>query len=117
MISKEYRLNEKECKKVLQKWKPFFSYGIVSNSFTNRLPSNRFWIVIWSKSVNSNVTRNFFRRRFYEKVRLLINKNKNNKYFDYVFVVKKQTKLDKRIEKTIISFDKDLDFVIKKSFS
>jgi hypothetical protein len=37
MIQKKYRLKEKQVKKVLQKGKPFFSYGIVKNSFKNKV--------------------------------------------------------------------------------
>ncbi len=117
MILKEYRLKEKEVKKVLKIWKPFFSYWIVLNSLVNKLSYNKFSIVIWSKSVNTNVTRNFFRRFFYNKIHLFTKKSlQNNKYLDLVFIVKKQTKLDKKDKKTIISFEKDLDFLIKKIF-
>ena len=114
MISKKNRLNEREVKRVLQRWKPFFSYGIVLNSLPNKSYNNKFWIVIWWKSVNTNVSRNFFRRRFYEKIRLLLNKNIFSSWIDFVFVVKKQMKLDKKDFKSINSFDKDLDFLINK---
>lgn len=112
MIEKIYRLKEREVKKVLTKWKPFFSYGIVLNSASNRLDYNRFAIVIWTKSVNTNITRNFFRRRFYDFVRLKI-EALNWKWSDFVFVVKKQTKLDKKSEKSIKDFVKDLAFLTK----
>jgi hypothetical protein len=52
MIKKIYRLRQREVKKVLQRAKPFFSYGIVLNVFENKLNYNRFAIVIGSKSVN-----------------------------------------------------------------
>ncbi len=117
MISKKNRLKEKETKKVLQKWKPFFSYWIVLNHLKSKQKFNRFAIVIGWKSVTNNVTRNFFRRRFYD---LIKNKwvidNKSDKKHDFVFVVKKKTKLDKNDKNTIISFEKDLGFLIGKIF-
>lgn len=128
MIKKIYRLKEREVKKVLLKGKPFFSYWIVLNVLENKLSYNRFAIVIWSKSVNTNITRNFFRRLFYDfilkssiYVPLISNgvldelKGKNwVRWIDFVFVLKKQTKLDKRDEKSIKSFINDLNFIIKK---
>mgnify|MGYP005995417273 FL=1 len=46
MITKQFRLKEREVKKVLQRGKPFFSYGIVLNYTKNKLGYNRFAIVI-----------------------------------------------------------------------
>jgi len=131
MLKKIYRLKEREVKKVLGKTKPFFSYGIVLNTKENRKNYNRFAIVIGSKSVNTNVTRTFFRRRFYDFIKnSKLNphptsplrgeeqeqKNNilNNKNYDFVFVVKKQTKLDKKDKKAILDFEKDLSFLEKK---
>jgi len=68
VISKKNRLSEREVKKVLNKWKPFFSYWIVLNYLKNNSEINRFAIVIWWKSVNTNITRNFFRRLYYNLV-------------------------------------------------
>ena len=116
MILKKFRLKEKEVKKVLSKWKPFFSYNIVLNFFKNDFFYPRFAIVFWGSSFNNNVERNFFRRKFYELVR----KNYLDVLFDswnsidLVFVVKKQTKLDKKDEKSIKDFEKDIDFLIEK---
>ena len=111
MISKKNRLTEREVKKVLGRSKPFFSYGIVLNYVKNRLQKNRFAIVIWKKSVNTNVTRVFFRRMFYNIVQKEL---ENNKWLDFVFVVKKKTKLDKNDEKSILSFKKDINFLLGK---
>ncbi len=111
MISKKNRLSEREVKKVLTRWKPFFSYGIVLNYFKNNLNKNRFAIVIWWKSVKNNVTRVFFRRRFYD---IVSDRLDSNKWYDFVFVVKKQTKLDKSYEKSIITFNKDIKFLLNK---
>ena len=111
MLKKIYRLREKEVKMVLQKGKPFFSYNIVLNKLKNKLEFNRFAIIISAKSVNSNVERNFFRRRFYD----FIWENKIEKTgYDFVFVVKNKTKLDKKNSESLESFYKDLSFLISK---
>lgn len=121
MINKKKRLTEKEVKKVLQKRKPFFAYGIVLNHCVNRVWFNRFAIVIWWKSVNTNVTRVFFRRRFYDYIvtsSLWSTEQKKSekpiKWTDFVFVVKKQTQLDRKEIATLKTFKKDLNFLIKK---
>lgn len=111
MISKNNRLSEREVKKVLTRWKPFFSYWIVLNYSKNNLLVNRFAIVIWWKSVNTNVSRVFFRRKFYN---LVSNRLVSNKWIDFVFVVKKQNKLDKIDEKSILNFKKDVKFLLNK---
>jgi len=114
MIAKKLRLKEREVKKVLWKWKPFFSNGIVLNYISNKIWFNRFAIVIWSKSVNTNVTRVFFRRIFFDKI-MEENYLENNKnYRDYVFVVKKKIKLDRKDLDSLKTFKKDLNFLIKK---
>lgn len=71
--------------------------------------------------MNHNVTRNFFRRRYYEYVRTqsslhfdLSDEKTNHRGYDMVCVVKKQTKLDRKDKNSIISFDKDLQFLFKK---
>lgn len=111
MIAKKYRLTEKETKRVLQKWKPFFSYGIVLNYMPNRIWNNRFAIVIWKKSVKNNIIRNFIRRKFYD---LVFDKIIQKKGFDMVFVVKKQTKFEKNDLKSILNFEKDIQFLLNK---
>lgn len=111
MIAKKHRLKEKEVKRVLAKWKPFFSYNIVLNSMKNHLWYNRFAIVIWAKSVKNNVERNYFRRYFYDMVN---NKCEKNGSADYVFVIKKKSKFDKKERKSIISFENDLKFLVHK---
>lgn len=129
MIPKINRLTEREVKKVLTRWKPFFSYWIVLNYQKNNLDINRFAIVIWWKSVKTSVERNYFRRRFFDLVRGSINflpfskgvsegggikENNTIKSYDLVFVVKKQTKLDKKDENSINSFMKDIKFLLNK---
>ena len=114
MISKKLRLKEREVKKVLWKWKPFFSSWVVLNYIPNKIWFNRFSIVIWSKSVNTNVTRVFFRRRFFDKIMEKNYLENNKNYRDYVFVVKKKNKLDRNNLDTLKTFKKDLNFLIKK---
>lgn len=111
MIKKIYRLNESEVKKVLKYSKPFFSYWVVANLIKNNLSYNRFSIVIWAKTVNHNVSRNFFRRKFFDMSSKYID-DVNGK--DIVFVVKKQTKLDKNNFDSIKAFEKDIAFLLKK---
>lgn len=111
MIKKKFRLKEKDVKRVLQKWEPFFSYNIVLNKQKNKLLYNRFSIVISAKSVNCNVDRNFFRRRFFD----FIQENEiSKKWFDFVFVVKNKTKLDSKNKLNFELFKKDLRFLISK---
>ena len=132
MIAKKFRLTQREVKKVLTRWKPFFAYGIVLNKIANTQWYNRFGIVIGSKSVNTNVSRTFFRRRFYDYISvskfynpspsillqgLPLKKEEKWKkvfYYDFVFVVKKVTQLDRKNIEAIKSFEKDLNFLIKK---
>lgn len=111
MLAKKYRLTEKETKKVLQKWKPFFSHEIVLNIMKTNYNHNRFAIVLWAKSVKNNVERNFFRRRFYDTVFDKVNYNWWN---DLVFVVKKTMKLDRNNIEQVNSFIKELNFLIDK---
>jgi ribonuclease P protein component len=113
MIKKIYRLNEIQTKKVLSQRKPFFSYGITLNYLNNNLNNNRFSIIISWKSVNNSVNRNFFRRKFYNLVeKNIITDWKNS--FDMVFLLKKQTKLDKNDFESIKSFENDITFLLRK---
>lgn len=122
MISKLYRLKENEVKKVLKLWKPFFSYSIVLNYCKNNLKHDRFAIIISWKSVNWSVERNFFRRKFYDLIDSLyikkqsLNTEKINfhSHQDLVFLVKKQTKLEKNNFESIKSFETDINFLVKK---
>jgi len=117
MIAKKFRLKETEVKKVLKSGKPFFSYWIVANKIKNRLPYNRFALVVSSKSVDTAVERNFFRRTFYEEVRSFIFKESEKHFYDFVFVIKKQNKLDKKDKKNINLYKREIDFLFSKIFS
>lgn len=114
MIKNVYRLHEQEVKKVLKYWKPFFSYGIVVNSLPNNLTYSRFAVVIGAKSVPTNISRNFFRRKFYDFVKPFVSKETKTLPRDHVFTVKKQTKLDKKDFESIKLFEKDMKFLINK---
>ena len=111
MIPKKNRLSEREVKKVLTRWKPFFSYWIVLNHLKNNLGYNRYAIVIWGKSVRINVERVFFRRKYYD---IVSNRLNSTNWIDYVLVVKKKTKLDKKDDNSILSFVKDIKFLLNK---
>lgn len=111
MIKKKFRLKERDVKRALQRWNPFFSYGIVLNSYKNKLDYNRFAIVISAKSVKSNVERNFFRRRFYD---IISEKNILKVWYDFVFIVKTKVKLDSKNEIIFTNFKKDLKFLLGK---
>jgi ribonuclease P protein component len=143
MISKDYRLKENEVKKVLKYWKPFFSYWLVLNYNKNKLKHNRFAIIISWKNVDSSVKRNFFRRRFYDMVTSYViasdskaiqetwnniengllrtsqwqfqtDNSKLSIHYDLIFVLKKQTKLEKNNLESINWFDNDVKFLLKK---
>lgn len=115
MISKKYRLTENEVKKVLKNWKPFFSYWAVLNYKNNNVENNRFAIIISGKNISGSVERNFFRRRFYDSIDIkLLDKHLDTKSsYDFVFVMKRQTKLVKNSDESIKSFDNDIRFLIK----
>jgi ribonuclease P protein component len=114
MIKKIYRLKEWQVKKVLKYWKPFFSYGVVVNIFSNNLNYNRFAVIIWSKVVPNAVSRNYFRRLFFSSSLWYIHNTEKNIWQDRVFIVKKQMKLDKNQNESITAFKKDISFLFKK---
>ncbi|EKE28002.1 MAG: hypothetical protein ACD_3C00111G0019 [uncultured bacterium (gcode 4)] len=113
MIKKIYRLNENEVKKVLKYKKPFFSYSIVANVNPNRLWHSRFAIVLGSKTCKTAVSRNFFRRKYFDLVSGFINKWSS----DIVCVIKKWKILDKKDENAILDFERDLKFLLKNIFN
>lgn len=116
MIKKIYRLKENDVKKVLKYRKPFFSYQIVANQANNNLWFDRYAIVIGGKSVENNVSRNFFRRKFYDIIDDFSKNNSKQMGIDIVFVVKKQIKLDKKSFESITAFAKDVGFLLKKLY-
>lgn len=116
MIAKKFRLTEIEVKKVLKWRKPFFSYWIVANQAPNKLSYNRFALVVSSKSIASAVERNFFRRIFYEAVREEIFRQSKKQFYDFVFVIKKQNKLDKKDKKNINLYKREIRFLFSKIF-
>ena len=125
MLKKKYRLKENEVKKVFKVWKPFFSYWIVLNLHENKFPYNRYAVIISAKNVDNNVTRNFFRRKFYEIVekfekKVNLDKNlentfsENSRFYDYVFLIKKWVKLEKNSSESILNFEKNINYLLNK---
>lgn len=112
MIKKKYRLHEKQIKKILQEKNPFFSKTMVVFFKKNNYSYSRFAIIIWLKSVRSNVERNFFRRLFYKKVSFFIDKGG----FDVVFIVKKNALFSSKEEKKVYAFENTTMFLCKKIF-
>lgn len=113
MLKLEYRLAEREVKRVLQKWSPFFAYNLVVNSIPNKKNKNRFAIVIWAKSVKLAVHRNFLRRRFYDMMTAYLDSEKGR---DIVFVIKKKSVFNLKNKEDFLAFERDLDFLCKKIF-
>ncbi len=109
MLAKIYRLKEREVKKVLHKGKPFFSYSVVFNVFPNKLPHSRFAIVIWGKSVPTNVLRNLYRRKYYD----ICSKYIWKWYWDVVCVVKSKTKLWK-LPDDISKIESEITYLFEK---
>ncbi len=66
MIAKEYRLTEREVRKVLSRRKPFFSYIFIANTSDNKEKHARVGILLSSKVARGSVNRNFWRRKFYD---------------------------------------------------
>lgn len=116
MIKKIYRLKENDVKKVLKYKEPFFSYWIVANQIKNNVWFDRYAIVIGGKSVENNVSRNFFRRKFYDIMADFSKSKSKQMGVDIVFVVKKQIKLDKKNFESITAFEKDVGFLLKKLY-
>ena len=69
MIGKQYRLREREVRRVLRVRKPVFGKELIASVEVNRLSYNRFALVVSSKHAPTSIDRNFFRRRFYDTLR------------------------------------------------
>lgn len=113
MIKKIYRLKENEIKKVLKYKKPFFSYNLIANIIDNKLPYSRFALFLSGKHVKTAVSRNLFRRLFYENAWKYIEKWN----FDIVVIPKKWKIFDKKDKAIILEFENDLKFIFKKVFT
>jgi ribonuclease P protein component len=86
MIAKQYRLSEKEVKKVLAQRKPFFSHHLVANMKENTLGYGRFALILSAKHAKGSVNRNHYRRLFYTLSRAFLHEIGS---IDIVFVGKK----------------------------
>lgn len=113
MIKKIYRLKENEIKKVLKYKKPFFSYNLIANIITNKLEYSRFALFLSWKNTKTAVSRNYFRRLFYDISKEYIDKWK----FDIVIVPKKWKFFDKKDKTSILEFENDIRFIYKKIFT
>jgi len=111
MISKKFRLREREVKKVFQQKKPFFSNLFIANVRTNALQTNRFAILLGSKNVAGSVERNFFRRSFYREVAAFIQKGTGA---DILFVPKKKVTFSRRKEASVEEFLKEIRYLLQK---
>ncbi|NRH20604.1 hypothetical protein HOO68_00985 [Candidatus Gracilibacteria bacterium] len=110
MISKEYRLTEREVKKVLNRKKPFFSYTCVANTLDIKNKHGRCGILLSSKCTKGSVNRNFWRRKFYDISLPFLDATP----LDIVLVMKKGTVLNYKNEGDILEFEKNLQFIYKK---
>ena len=91
-----------------------FSYLFVVNTLKNNLDYNRFSIIIWAKSVENNISRNYFRRTLFNIASKKIN-SFDKKWLDIVFFVKKQTKLNIKDKTSFDNFLKDVNFILYKN--
>lgn len=109
MIAKEYRLTEREVRKVLSRKKPFFSYMFIANVLENKLEHGRCGILLSGKVTKGSVNRNFWRRRFYDLFLPTLGKL----HTDIVLVPKKGTVLDYKNELQVAEFEKNVTFLSK----
>lgn len=109
MIAKEYRLTEREVRKVLSRRKPFFSYMFVANTLESKLEHGRVGILLSSKVARGSVNRNFWRRQFYDISLPYV----LDTALDIVLVPKKGTILDHKNETHLAEFKKNIQFLYK----
>lgn len=110
MIAKRFRLNENQVKKVLQKKKPFFSYGVVANVVKNELSYSRISIILSSAQTRWSVNRNRLRRRIYDLSEPYI----AHLSVDIVYMFKKKTLLDSKDPTLMQEITRDIPFLLKK---
>lgn len=110
MIAKPFRLNENQVKKVLQKKKPFFSYGVVANVIKNDLEYSRISIILSSTQTRWSVNRNRIRRHIYDlSAPYIIGLG-----VDIVYMFKKKTLLNSKEPLLMQEIAKDIPFLMKK---
>ncbi len=110
MIAKEYRLTEREVRKVLSRKKPFFSYMFIANVLENKTEHGRCGILLSGKVARGSVNRNFFRRKFYDSS--LVDLQRLS--LDVVLVPKKGTILDYKNANQVAEFEKNVQFLYRK---
>ena len=110
MIAKEFRLKEKEVQKVLRYGKPFFSYSVIAKTSINKLNNSRFAIILSGKNTKNAVTRNYYRRIFYNISSRYIKK----KNLDIVIFLKKWIKFELKNSEMSKKFEKEVEWILKK---
>ena len=89
--------------------KAFFSAGWIANMSSNRLGYNRFAIFFSGKNTKTSISRNFFRRTFYNLAKVA----ENHGSFDTVFVPKKGKTFDKSNKADIVAFENDITYLLR----
>jgi ribonuclease P protein component len=110
MIAKRFRLQENQVKKVLQKKKPFFAYGVVANVIPNSLGYARIATILSGAQTRWSVNRNTLRRRVYDLSSPFI----SGLWVDIVYMFKKKTLLDSKDPSLMAEIEKDIPFLMKK---
>lgn len=95
MLSKKYRMKEREVKLAMKRGKPIFGTFFTCIVFPNRYTQNhRLAIVAGNKHTKSAVLRNAYRRSIYTASKELIETPTWRKY-DIVLITKKGVKITK----------------------
>lgn len=109
MIKKTRRLSENDIKKVLKFKKPFFSHNWIANTSASRIGFNRYAVIFSGKHTKTSISRNFFRRTFYD----LVAEAGISGSLDIVFVPKKGKTFDKTSKDDIVAFENDIRFLLR----
>jgi ribonuclease P protein component len=119
MIAKRFRLTESQIGKVLKNKKPFFSNLLIANAARNGLEVSRFALILSGKVAKTSVDRNFYRRRFYDRVAIYLGEqNASGKQalpgIDTSFVVQKGNICGRRDLSMISKFETEVDTLLRK---
>jgi ribonuclease P protein component len=119
MIAKRFRLTESQIGKVLKNKKPFFSNLLIANAARNGLEVSRFALILSGKVAKTSVDRNFYRRRFYDRVALYLDEQNASGVqalagIDASFVVQKGNICERRDLPMITKFETEVDTLLRK---
>ena len=119
MIAKRFRLTESQLGKVLKNKKPFLSNLLIANAARNGLEVSRFALILSGKVAKTSVDRNFYRRKFYDRVahylKTLNESNTSNiTGTDTSFVVQKGNICNRRDAMMIAKFEIEVDMLLRK---